>query len=534
MAGQKRSGKGEIFLTRLAEAAGKEILARAGIRTPPGRLASSADDARRAATEMGCPVAVKAQVLATGRFGKGLVRFAETPDEAARIAADIIGRRVDSQTVERVLVEERISVAREMFAAVVIDEVARSPLVVFAAVGGTGIEEIARDHPEAVARIPVDIREGVSVDAMRDAALAAGVPPENADAVAAALVNLYAAFRSCEARSLEANPLIVTPDGAVVAADCHAVVDDYAVVRHPELGVEMARELDHAPSALERAAYACEKADYRGTFFFFQMATGFSQAEGYVGFHGAGGGGSMMSMDALLAEGFVPANFCDTSGNPPASKVYRAAKIILAQPNLVGYFASGSGVASQEQFHSARGFVKAFREMNLSVPAVIRLGGNAEEIAIDILHKYCGDLNAALEAYGKDDSASFCAKRLRALVDAHAPGDKRVAGISDPDLPAVPYAFETMTGFLTFDHAKCRACSDQVCIAACAPGILKLAGRVPVLGISADDAKKGKCTECLACEIECWARARNAIRIDLPIPGYDEAAEEVRRVADPH
>lgn len=521
-------------MTRLVEAAGKEILARAGIRIPPGKLASSADEARRAAVEIGCPVAVKAQALVTGRFGKGLVRFAETPDESARIADDIIGRRVDTQTVERVLVEKRIPVACEMFAAVVIDEVARAPVVVFAAVGGTGIEEIAREHPEAVARIPVDIREGVSADAMREAALNAGVPAENADAVADALVKLYAAFRACEARSLEANPLVVTPDGAVVATDCHAVVDDYAVVRHPELGIEMARELDHAPSALERAAYACEKADYRGTFFFFQMATGFSDADEYVGFHGAGGGGSMMSMDALIAEGFKPANFCDTSGNPPASKVYRAAKIILAQPNLVGYFASGSGVASQEQFHSARGFVKAFREMNLSVPAVIRLGGNAEEIAIDILHKCCSDLNAPLEAYGKDDSASFCAKRLRALVDSFVPASKPVAGISNPDAPAEPYAFETVTGSVTFDHAKCRSCSDQVCIAACAPGILKLAGRAPVLSISTDDAMKGKCTECLACEIECWARAKNAIRIDLPIPGYDEAVKEAARFGDPH
>lgn len=522
-------------MTRLVEAAGKEILARAGIRIPPGKLASSADDARRAAAEIGCPVAVKAQVLATGRFGRGLVRFADTPDEAAHTAADLIGRRVDSQTVKRVLVERRIHVAREMFAAVVIDEVERAPVVVFGAVGGTGIEEIAREHPEAIVRIPVDIRAGVSADAMRDAALSAGVPAENADAVADALVRLYDAFRACEARSLEANPLVVTPNGAVIAADCHAVVDDYAVVRHPELGIEMARELDHAPSALERAAYACEKADYRGTFFFFQMVAGFSNADGYVGFHGAGGGGSMMSMDALIAEGFEPANFCDTSGNPPASKVYRAAKIILAQPNLVGYFASGSGVASQEQFHSARGFVKAFREMNLSVPAVIRLGGNAEEIAIDILLRYCADLNAPLEAYGKDDSASFCAERLRALVDAHVARGKPVAGVSNAEAPAEPYAFETMTGSLTFDHAKCRACSDQVCIGACAPGILKLEGRAPVLSISADDAKKGKCTECLACEIECWARARNAIRIDLPIPGFDEAMrEEVSRIGDPH
>ena len=86
------------------------------------------------------------------------------------------------------------------------------------------------------------------------------------------------------------------------------------------------------------------------------------RARALIGFHGAGGGGSMMSMDAVLAKGFKLANYCDTSGNPPASKVYRAAKIILSQPGLRGYFASGSGVASQEQYNSARGLVKAFAE----------------------------------------------------------------------------------------------------------------------------------------------------------------------------
>ena len=93
----------------------------------------------------------------------------------------------------------------------------------------------------------------------------------------------------------------------------------------------------------------------------------------------------MMSMDAVLAQGFKLANYCDTSGNPPASKVYRAARIILSQPGIRGYFASGSGVASQEQYNSARGLVKAFAEERPDIPAVIRLGGNCEEEAIRIL-----------------------------------------------------------------------------------------------------------------------------------------------------
>jgi succinyl-CoA synthetase beta subunit len=126
----------------------------------------------------------------------------------------------------------------------------------------------------------------------------------------------------------------------------------------------------------------------------------------------------MMSMDAVIALGYRIANFVDTSGNPPASKVYRAAKIILSQSGIDGYFASGSGVASQEQFHSARGLVKAFMEEPLRIPAVIRLGGNAEEKAIEILERSQSYIPAPLEGYGKDDSPGFCAERLNALIEA--------------------------------------------------------------------------------------------------------------------
>ena len=107
------------------------------------------------------------------------------------------------------------------------------------------------------------------------------------------------------------------------------------------------------------------------------METDFRKGERVIGFHGAGGGGSMMNMDALFARGFKIADFVDTSGNPPASKVYRAARIILSQPGIDGYYAGGSGVASQEQFNTARGLVKAFMDDQLNVPAVIRVGGNA-------------------------------------------------------------------------------------------------------------------------------------------------------------
>ncbi|MBU1628308.1 hypothetical protein KKB18_13145, partial [bacterium] len=219
------------------------------------------------------------------------------------------------------------------------------------------------------------------------------------------------------------------------------------------------------------------------------------------------------------------ANFCDTSGNPPSSKVYRATKIILSQPGIDGYFASGSGVASQEQFHSARGFVKAFMEEQLNIPAIIRLGGNSEEIAIDIINTYGKYFPARIEGYGRDNPPGFCAKRLSELL-----ADKSVKPYEKVEFPVninPNYSFDTLTGMIEFDHSKCMDCKSKVCVGACIQKILKLEGEKPVLAISTEDAKKGKCTECLACELECFLKAQRAIRIILPIEGLDEYRKKV-------
>jgi succinyl-CoA synthetase beta subunit len=279
---------------------------------------------------------------------------------------------------------------------------------------------------------------------------------------------------------------------------------------------------------LERIAYMVEEKDYRGTFYFLQMAEEVSEAEKFIGFNGAGGGGSMMSMDAVLNRGFKLANYCDTSGNPSASKVYRAAKIILSQPNIKGYFASGSGVASQEQYHSARGLVKAFHEENLDIPAVIRLGGNFEEQAIAILTDYLKDIPAKVEGFGRDDSPEFCAKRMEELIIENDSIPHKVRPMCDPDIPEGAYAFETFTGTINFDHSRCANCKSHGCVSACKPEILKLNEGKPILSISTEEAKKGKCTECLACEIFCRFHEQNAITIHLPIPGLKEYRDKIK------
>src|SRR5207237_8657438 len=206
-----------------------------------------------------------------------------------------------------------------------------------------GIEERAA----STRRIPCDVKRGPLESAVNEAVASSGLSPKQTKQLADSIRKLFTAARSVEARSLEINPLVLTKSGEFVAADCRITIDDYAVARHPELKIEIAREFDHPPTELERIAYVVEQNDHRGTFYFAQLATSAAkESKGLVGFHGAVGGGSMMSMDAIVNAGFTIANFTDTSGNPSASKVYRAARIIPAQPDLVGYFGSVSGGAS--------------------------------------------------------------------------------------------------------------------------------------------------------------------------------------------
>ena len=173
---------------------------------------------------------------------------------------------------------------------------------------------------------------------------------------------------------------------------------------------------------------------------------------------------------------------------------------------LVGYFGSGSGVASQEQYHSAYGLAKAFWEMNLSIPAVIRLGGNSEDRAVQILTEYCKDLPAPVEGYKKDDTPKFCAERFKKLSAQHRAGPYKVRPLPEYEPPPDAYNFKTITGHVYIDHRACDKCESKVCVEQCVPQILSLADGRPVLNISYEEAAAGKCIECLACEVECAAR----------------------------
>jgi hypothetical protein len=293
-------------------------------------------------------------------------------------------------------------------------------------------------------------------------------------------------------------------------------------VRHPELKIEIAREFDHPPTSLERIAYAVEQNDHRGTFYFAQLATAAARdSKGLAGFHGAGGGGSMMSMDAIVNAGFTIANFTDTSGNPSASKVYHAARIILAQPDLVGYFGSGSGVASQEQYWSAYGLAKAFWELDLDIPAVIRLGGNTEDRAVDILRRMSKLLRAPVEGYRKTDTPAAIAARFAELV-ANAGGTKwkpRVQRMPDFVRSSSAKAFSVKGGRVWIDTARWKEIRGFV--ESQTGGLIVDHANAPFITPPADEFAT-KDSEMLACSVETRLAGVEGFYLQLDVKELDE------------
>jgi succinyl-CoA synthetase beta subunit len=484
--------------------------------------------------EFPVPAVVKAQAWTTSRYAKGLIRFATSAREVREQIESLRRRDVDGFPIEDVLVEERLAIDKELFFSYYIDDDLARGRYLFSTVGGSGIEEILSTDRSLWRIGDVETLDHVRVHRVREVIRKTGIAGRDLIKLADLVAGALAIARKIEARSLEINPIVRTTDGAYLAADCRITVDDYAVFRHPELGIEIARDLSHPPTTLDRIAYAVEQNDYRGTLFFTQLARPSSRKERYVGFHGAGGGGSMMSLDALQNRGYQAANYCDTSGNPPASKVYRAARIIASQERILGYFGSGSGVASQEQVHSARGLVKAFHEIAFSRPVVVRLGGNMEQEAIEILEGYTGDLVAPIRGFGKDTSVTECVEAFDELF-AGTTGYRSDDGRDESEKhaqvcpPAVPpwlddidtYSFKSLTGTVYFDHRVCVDCPTHACVYSCVPQILKIEEGKPILAIPREDAQRGKCIECLACEVECREHGLAGAFVHLPIPGLD-------------
>ncbi|MBW2146333.1 MAG: acetate--CoA ligase family protein [Deltaproteobacteria bacterium] len=409
-------------MARLYEHQGKQLLKEAGISIPDGGVAFTKEEAGAIAGKIGKSVALKVQIWAGGRGKAGAIRFADSPEEAERIAEELFGTQVKDFVVKKILVEEKLDIEKEFYAGVIVDPSmdVQAPRILFSCEGGVEIEDVPEDK---IAQAVIDIFLGLKPYQAMNLARKAGVPSKLLGSVSQVISGLYEVFRRYDCRTIEINPLVVTRDGKAVAADCRAAIDDSSVYRHPELGIKVARESNREPTEFDEIAWQIEEGDLRGTGYVAQMAAEI-KGPGYIGYHGIGGGGAILGVDALNRAGLKIANYADTSGNPTAAKVYRVAKLILSQPNIEGFCLGGFLMANQEQWHHAHGLVKALREElqhRPGFPVVLLLCGNKEQESLEILREGLKDMTARIEIYGREHfyDTDFIAQRMRALVEEY-------------------------------------------------------------------------------------------------------------------
>ena len=411
-------------MAKLPEHQGKSWLREAGLPVPHGRVAGTAEEAAAVAAELGRPVLVKAQIQAGGRGKAGGLAVAETPAAAAVAAARLLSSELKGALVREVLVEERLEIVQEFYAGYTVNtgRYARCPMLMFSPEGGVDIESVPEKR---LFRLLVSVTRGPEPDALLGLLAEAGVAEERREPLATFLAGLFRAYRMYDCFTLEINPLVLTQTGEFLAADCKMEIDNNSVFRHPEMGIEVARDFGHEPTELDLIGWGIEEADQRGSGFL--MSMGYDEkSPGYVGYHPIGGGSAMLGMDALTRIGLKVANYADTSGNPVGSKIYRIAKVILSQPGIEGYLLGGFMMANQEQWHHAHAIVKALREIlprRPGLPCLLLLCGNKEEESLAILREGLAGVPGGerIEIYGREyvTDTEFIAQRMLAMVQEY-------------------------------------------------------------------------------------------------------------------
>jgi succinyl-CoA synthetase beta subunit len=345
------------------------VLAPAGIPVPRGQICRRAKEAAEAVRAIG-PAIIKAQVAAGKRGKAGGIKPVNTPEEAERVAAAILGMSIGEYKVEHVLVEEQAKIAREFYAAVLNDTEARKPLVLFSMQGGMDIEEVAAATPDAIRRehVNLDARPGAADFASMLAGLALGAAQAS---VADILSRLYAAYRRHDAELLEINPLAELADGRVVALDCKFMLDDAAAYRQEDIGKFAAP----APmTALERRAA--------------ESGLKFIQLEGNVGVLANGAGLTMTTMDIIRHFGGRPANFLEIGGDA-YTKSAVALDLVLSNPGVKSLIINFCGAFARTDV-MADGIVKAWQELKPTVPVFSSIHGTGEDEAIALVRARLG------------------------------------------------------------------------------------------------------------------------------------------------
>jgi succinyl-CoA synthetase beta subunit len=348
----------------------KKILARYGVPVPNGRDAISAAEAAKIAKGLGVPVVVKAQIHSGGRGKGGGIKLASNPEEARAATDEILGMQLvtaqtgpQGQLVKRVLVEEQITIDRELYLGVVIDNSVGLPLVMASAEGGVEIEEVAAKNPDAIKKTPVDPTIGFQPFQGRGLAMAIGLGGELMRPAGDIIAGLYRAFAENDCSLAEINPLVVTKDGRLLAADAKFSFDDNALYRHKDIA-EL-HDIDEE-DPLEVAAQESGIGTY-------------IKLTGNIGCVVNGAGLAMATMDAIKLAGGDPANFLDIGTVNDPERVIASFRILREDPDvkaiLINIF---GGMARVDVI--AQGIIDAHSQMDVGVPVVARLvGTNVEE-----------------------------------------------------------------------------------------------------------------------------------------------------------
>ena len=353
----------------------KEILKRFGVPVPRGIVASTPEEAKKAATELGGAVCVvKAQIHAGGRGKGGGVKVVKNAEEAALKAREMLGKNlVTHQTgpagreVRRVLVEEGLNIEREIYLAMVLDRAQSRVSVICSSEGGVEIEEVATKHPERILKESIDPVIGLAGFQCRRLAYALGAPAALINKTVAVMQGLYSAYEQCDASLAEINPLVITKEGQVIALDAKVNFDSNAFFRQKD--VLALRDLtEEDPREIEASKYDLS----------------YISLDGNIACMVNGAGLAMATMDIIKLYGGEPANFLDVGGGADKEKVAQAFRILLADPRVRGVLINIFGGIMRCDV-LAQGVVEAARELKLRVPLVVRMQGTNVEIGKKIL-----------------------------------------------------------------------------------------------------------------------------------------------------
>jgi succinyl-CoA synthetase beta subunit len=345
------------------------VLAPAGIALPVARLCRTPDEASTLFSQVG-PCVVKAQVP-TGKRGKaGGIKPADTPQEAALRAAEILALRIDGYPVEELLLEQRATIVHEYYAAVMIDFDARMPLVLFSTQGGMDIEDVAASNPSSIVKHHVPLATVFDQATARNMIATLGLGAAEAE-VAAVLVKMVAAFIAKDAELIEINPLAVLAGGRVVALDCKLTIDDASLYRQTDLASHGASE-KMTPLEMQGA----------------EAGLKFIQLDGNIGVLANGAGLTMTTMDVISHQGGRPANFLEIGGEA-YTKAELALGLVLSNPSVKSLVINFCGAFARTDV-MADGVVKAWQKLKPDIPVFFSIHGTGEDEARAIIRRELG------------------------------------------------------------------------------------------------------------------------------------------------